>query len=133
MYNEFIPFINKIKINLKNFILPQDDLNEKEKFIIEIIESLLLNKDTNCSFSYLSGTYLIINQSLNINIRIDYYNINISGGEIIFSTNTSIKFNQIVFNLLNKNIEDNKLEIENKFFENEIESLKNINNKLIIE
>jgi hypothetical protein len=133
MYDDFIPLINKIKSNFKNLILPKENLNERERFIIDIIESLILKQDTNCSFSLLSGTYLIINETLNINVKIDYNNVMILGNEIIFSTNTSTKFNEIIFNILNKHIEDDRLEIQNKIFENELETLKNINNKLINE
>ncbi len=111
---------------LKNKMFPPYRPNQKEQLILDIVNNLCEQSDTDILMAPLSGRYYIINKRLEYWLRIWDDGITITNHKFTFSNNGLQSFQAIVIKIVEKAIEKSRDEFETAVFQNEVELLENI-------
>jgi len=100
--------------------------NSKEKLIIDIINNLCIQSDTDMKIAPLSNRYYIVNKRLQYWIKVWEEGITITNHKFSFTQKSITKFHSELINIIEKHIEESRLVFENTVFENEINLLEDI-------
>jgi hypothetical protein len=111
---------------LKNKLIPPYKPNEKEQLILDIINNLCAQSDTDILMAPLSGRYYIINKRLEYWVRLWDDGITITNHKFTFSNTALQSFQAIVIKIVENAIEKSRDEFETAVFQNEVELLENI-------
>ncbi len=111
---------------LKNKLIPPYKPNQKEQLILDIVNNLCEQSDTDILMAPLSGRYYIINKRLEYWVRLWDDGITITNHKFTFSNTSLQSFQAIVIKIVEKAIEKSRDEFETAVFQNEVELLENI-------
>jgi hypothetical protein len=111
---------------LKEKIIPKYKLNEKETLILDVINNLCQQSDTDILMAPLSGRYYIVNKRLEYWVRVFDDGITITNHKFTFSNTSPQGFQGMVIQIVEAAIEKSRDEFESAVFQNEIELLENI-------
>jgi len=111
---------------LKNKLIPPYKPNQKEQLILDIINNLCEQSDTDILMAPLSGRYYIINKRLEYWVRLWDDGITITNHKFTFSNTALQSFQAIVIKIVENAIEKSRDEFETAVFQNEVELLENI-------
>ncbi len=111
---------------LKNKLIPPYKPNQKEQLILDIVNNLCEQSDTDILMAPLSGRYYIINKRLEYWVRLWDDGITITNHKFTFSNTAVQSFQAIVIKIVEKAIEKSRDEFETAVFQNEVELLENI-------
>lgn len=115
---------------IKEKFFPSYKPNDREQLIVDIIESLLSDADTECITAPISGKYYITNKRLSYWVKVSGENITITNHKFTFSSNAVLTFNDYVIGIIRDYLEKDRQEFEDTVFENEIELLENIKSNI---
>jgi hypothetical protein len=111
---------------LKNKLIPPYKPNSKEKLILDIVNNLCEQPDTEIKMAPISGRYYLVNKRLEYWVRIWEDGITITNHKFTF-TNTALQsFQEGVIKIVENAIEKSRDEFEQAVFQNEVELLENI-------
>jgi hypothetical protein len=117
-------------MDMKNWILeklnPSHKPNDKEKLILQVINTMCEQADTDILMAPLSGRYYLVNKRKEYWIRIFDNGITITNHKFTFSYTGVGKFHDGVIRIVEKAIEKSRDEFETAVFQNEVELLENI-------
>jgi hypothetical protein len=111
---------------LKNKLIPPYKPNQKEQLILDIVNNLCEQSDTDILMAPLSGRYYIINKRLEYWVRLWDDGITITNHKFTFSNTALQSFQAIVIKIVENAIEKSRDEFETAVFQNEVELLENI-------
>jgi hypothetical protein len=111
---------------LKNKLIPPYKPNQKEQLILDIVNNLCEQSDTDILMAPLSGRYYIINKRLEYWVRLWDDGITITNHKFTFSNTALQSFQAIVIKIVENAIEKSRDEFETAIFQNEVELLENI-------
>jgi hypothetical protein len=111
---------------LKNKLIPPYKPNPKEQLILDIVNNLCAQSDTDILMAPLSGRYYIINKRLEYWVRLWDDGITITNHKFTFSNNSLQSFQAILIKIVENAIEKSRDEFETAVFQNEVELLENI-------
>jgi len=111
---------------LKNKLIPPYKPNPKEQLILDIVNNLCAQSDTDILMAPLSGRYYIINKRLEYWVRLWDDGITITNHKFTFSNNSLHSFQAILIKIVENAIEKSRDEFETAIFQNEVELLENI-------
>ena len=111
---------------LKNKLIPPYKPNPKEQLILDIVNNLCAQSDTDILMAPLSGRYYIINKRLEYWVRLWDDGITITNHKFTFSNTALQSFQAIVIKIVENAIEKSRDEFETAVFQNEVELLENI-------
>jgi len=111
---------------LKEKINPKYKLNEKEQLILDIVNNLCEQSDTDIKMAPLSGRYYIVNKKLEYWVRVYDNGITITNHKFTFSNTSPQEFQNMVIKLVEATIEKSRDAFETTVFQNEVELLENI-------
>lgn len=111
---------------LKEKIIPKYKLNEKETLILDVINNLCQQSDTDILMAPLSGRYYIVNKRLEYWVRVFDDGITITNHKFTFSNTSPQGFQSMVIQVVEAAIEKSRDEFETAVFQNEVELLENI-------
>jgi hypothetical protein len=99
---------------LKNKLIPPYKPNSKEKLILDIVNNLCEQPDTEIKMAPISGRYYLGNKRLEYWVRIWEHGITITNHKFTF-TNTSLQsFQSIVIGVVESAIEKSRDELDRK-------------------
>lgn len=116
--------------SLKKLLVKEYQLDETETLIRDVIVGLLKREDTEAITAPISSTYYIFNEGLHYHIKLDGFTIVITNHKFTFKEGLSVKFGEILVQLVKEHMEKHRKEFEKRVFDNQIELLKNIKNSL---
>lgn len=119
--------LNKIK----EIINPKHKPSQKEKLIIDIIQNLCDQSDTDIRMAPITGRYYIVNKRLEYWVRVHDDGISITNHKFTFSNNASQIFQSILIKIIQNTMERHRNEFETTVFQNEIELLQNISKNIV--
>jgi len=111
---------------LKNKMFPPYKPNQKEQLILDIVNNLCEQSDTDILMAPLSGRYYIINKRLEYWVRLWDDGITITNHKFTFSNTALQSFQAIIIKIVENAIEKSRDEFETAVFQNEVELLENI-------
>jgi hypothetical protein len=111
---------------LKNKLIPKYKPNKKEELILDIINKLLGQKDTDIKMAPLSGRYYIVNKRLEYWVRVYDNGVTITNHKFTFSNTSPQMFQDMIIRLVETAIEKSRDEFETAVFKNEVELLQSI-------
>jgi len=111
---------------IKQKLNPPHKPNDKEKLVLEVINTMCGEADTDIKMAPLSGRYYIVNKRLEYWIRIFDNGITITNHKFTFSYGGIPKFHDSVIRIVEAAIEKSRDEFEEAVFQNEVELLENI-------
>jgi hypothetical protein len=111
---------------LKNKLIPPYKPNQKEQLILDIVNNLCEQSDTDILMAPLSGRYYIINKRLEYWVRLWDDGITITNHKFTFSNTAVQSFQAVVIGIVESAIEKSRDEFETAVFQNEVELLENI-------
>jgi hypothetical protein len=111
---------------LKEKMIPKYKPNEKEQLILDVINNLCEQSDTDILMAPLSGRYYIVNKRLEYWVRVYDDGVTITNHKFTFSNTSLQTFQAIVIKIVENAIEKNRDEFETAVFQNEVELLENI-------
>jgi len=121
----------------KELFIKEYQFDETETLIKDVVKSLLKQKDTEAITAPISMTYYIRNYRMEYFIKTDGETIMITNHKFTFKQKMSIKFSEIIMNIIRdfmetnrKEFENSVKEFENSVFKNQLEMLKNIKESL---
>lgn len=116
--------------SLRKMLIKEYQPNETEILIKDVIVGLLKKEDTEAITAPISGTYYISNEELQYHIKLDGFSITIANHKFTFKEGLSVKFGEMLIELVKEYMEKNRKEFEQRVFNNQIQLLKNIKNSL---
>lgn len=115
---------------IKDIINPKYKPNQKEQLIIDIIQNLCNQTDTDIRMAPITGRYYIVNKRLEYWVRVYDDGISITNHKFTFSNYSPQLFQSMLIGIIQKTIEKHRNEFENTVFQNELDLLKNIFNNI---
>ena len=112
-------------MNFKLFNSPHIP-NAKEKLILDIVNYLCPQSDTDMRMAPLSNRYYIVNKRLQYWVKVWEEGVTITNHKFTFTQNSAAKFHSELIDIIESHIEDSRLEFENTIFINEINLLEDI-------
>jgi len=112
---------------LKETISPSYKPNEKEQLILDVVENMCNQSDTDIKMAPLSGRYYLVNKRLEYWIKIYDNGITITNHKFTFSHYAAQAYQDLIIRKVEAAIEKSRDEFEAAIFQNEIELLENIN------
>lgn len=116
--------------SLKKLLIKDYQLNETELLIKDVITNLLNQKDTEAMIAPISLVYYIYNSKMEYYVKTDGFSIMITNHKFTFKEGMSVKFGEIITNIIKEYMETNRKQFESRIFENQLELLKNIKKSL---
>jgi hypothetical protein len=120
----FSTFLDK----LKGKYIP----NEKEQRIIDIVEEMCNQSDSDIKMAPLTHRYFIVNKRLEYWIRISEFEVTITNHKFTLNYSGNAKFHTLLQNTVSNSIEQARNEFEETVFQNEVELLDNIKQSLTL-
>lgn len=118
------------KLNLFQYIaekfFPKYKPTQHEELIIEIINLLFNESDTECITAPISERYYISNKRLGYWVRIGDTAITITNHKFTYVSQSPMNFNNYVVRVVREHIERDRQEFEKEIFKNELDLLTNI-------
>ena len=111
---------------LKNKLIPPYKPNAKEQLILDVVNNLCEQSDTEIKMAPISGRYFLINKRLEYWVRVWEDGITITNHKFTFSNTGLQSFQGIVIKIVETAIEKSRDEFEQAVFQNEVELLENI-------
>ncbi len=111
---------------LKTKLIPPYKPNSKEKLILDIVNNLCEQPDTEIKMAPISGRYYLVNKRLEYWVRIWEDGITITNHKFTFTNSALQSFQAKVINIVEASIEKSRDEFEQAVFQNEVELLENI-------
>lgn len=111
---------------LKEKIAPSYKPNQKERLILEVVENMCKNSDTDIKMAPLSGRYYLVNKRLEYWVKVYDNGITITNHKFTFSHYGIQAFQDIIVRKVEAAIEKSRDEFEEAIFQNEVELLENI-------
>jgi hypothetical protein len=125
--------LNRLKLNnLFKKIVPKEELNENQLLVKDVLSLMLSTDGTEAITAPISGKYYISNEKLGYYIMIGDFSVSISNHKFTFEQSVSVKFREILIDVVKKYMEQSRLEFEKRIFNNRTELLKSIKNNLLI-
>ena len=118
--------LNKIK----EIINPKYKPNQKEKLIIDIIQNMCDQSDTDIRMAPITGRYYIVNKRLEYWVKVYDDGISITNHKFTFTNHASQLFQSVLIKIIQKTMENHRNEFESTVFQNEMELLENIFNNI---
>lgn len=111
---------------LKNKIIPPYKPNQKETLLLDVVDNMCKQSDTDILMAPLSGRYYLVNKRLEYWIRLYDNGITITNHKFTFSYTTLPAYQDILIKKVEAAIEKSRDEFEQAIFQNEVELLENI-------
>jgi len=111
---------------LKEKVVPTYKPNEKEKLILDVVENMCNQTDTDIKMAPLSGRYYLVNKRKEYWIKIYDNGITITNHKFTFSHYGIQAFQDLIIRKVEAAIEKSRDEFEEAIFQNEVELLENI-------
>lgn len=116
--------------SFKKLFIKEYQLDETELLIRDVVKNLLKQEDTEAMIAPISLTYYIHNSKLEYYVKTDGFTIMITNHKFTFKEGMSVKFGEIITNIIKEFMEANRKGFESRIFENQLELLKNIKQSL---
>jgi hypothetical protein len=114
----------------KEKFFPSYKPEEHEQLIIDIINLLFDQDDTECLTAPISGKFYITNKRLNYWIRIGDSAVTITNHKFSYVAQSAITFTDYVTKVVREHIERDRIEFEKTVFQNELDLLQNIKSNI---
>jgi hypothetical protein len=111
---------------IKEKINPSYKPNEKERLILDVVENMCNQNDTDIKMAPLSGRYYLVNKRKEFWIKIYDNGITITNHKFTFSHYAIQSFQDLIIRKVEAAIEKSRDEFEEAIFQNEVELLENI-------
>ena len=111
---------------LKDKLNPKYRVNQKEQLILDIINNLCEQADTDIKMAPISGRYFLVNKRLEYWVRIWEDGITITNHKFTFTNSALQSFQKLVIDIVEGAIEKSRDEFETAVFQNEVDLLENI-------
>lgn len=115
---------------LINKFVPKYIPNKKQQLILNIVQNLCDQPDTDIRMAPITGRYYIVNKRLEYWIRVYDDGISITNHKFTFSNHGQIAFQSLIVQIIHNTIETHRNEFETTIFQNELELLENIVNNI---
>lgn len=114
----------------KEKFFPSYKPEEHEELIIDIINLLFEQDDTECLTAPISGKFYITNKRLNYWVRIGDSAVTITNHKFSYVAQSAITFTDYVTKVVKEHIERDRIEFEKTVFQNELDLLQNIKSNI---
>lgn len=114
----------------KEKFFPSYKPEEHEALIIDIINLLFEQDDTECLTAPISGKFYITNKRLNYWVRIGDSAVTITNHKFSYVAQSAITFTDYVTKVVKEHIERDRIEFEKTVFQNELDLLQNIKSNI---
>lgn len=111
---------------IKKTLIPTYKLNDKETLILEVVNNLCSQQDTDILMAPISGRYYIVNKRLEYWVRVFDDGVTITNHKFTFSNTSPQGFQHMLIKVVEAAIEKSRDEFETAVFQNEVELLGNI-------
>jgi hypothetical protein len=111
---------------LSEKLVPKYKPNKKEQLILNIVQNLCDQADTDIKMAPISERYYIVNKRLEYWIRVYSDGISITNHKFTFSNHAPQTYQMMLVKIIQSTIEKHRNEFETTIFQNEIEMLENI-------
>jgi hypothetical protein len=111
---------------LKDKLYPKYKPNDKEQLILDIVNNLCEQSDTDILMAPISGRYFLVNKRLEYWVRVWEDGITITNHKFTFTNSALQSFQFLVIKIVENAIEKSRDEFETAVFQNEVELLENI-------
>lgn len=118
---------------LKDKVLPKYTPNKKEELILDIVQKLCDQPDTDIRMAPITGRYYIVNKRLQYWVRLSEDAVSITNHKFTFSNYSPQVFQTHLIKIVQNVIETHRNDFETTVFQNEVELLENISNNIINE
>ena len=115
---------------IKEKFIPSYKLTEHEQLVVDIVELLFNQEDTECITAPLSGRFYITNKRLNYWIKVGDTTVTITNHKFTYVTQSPILFNDYLIKVIKEYLEKDREEFEKQVFQNELDLLKNIKSSI---
>ncbi len=105
---------------------PPKPLNRKEELIVEIIETLCGDEDTDIKVAPVSGRYFLINKKMEYWVRINEFEVSITNHKFTLNYIGTPNYHSKLVEVVRGAVEKARDIFEKTVFENEVELLENI-------
>ena len=115
---------------LSEKLVPKYKLNKKEQIILNIVQNLCDQPDTDIKMAPITERYYIVNKRLDYWVRVYPDGISITNHKFTFSNHAPQTFQGMLVKIIQGTIEKHRNEFETTIFQNELELLENIFNNI---
>lgn len=112
-------------------IKSEEKLNENQILVKDVLNLMLQTDGTEAITAPISGKYYISNEKMGYYIMIGDFSVSITNHKFTFEQSVSLKFREILVNVVKTYMEDSRLAFEKTIFNNQTELLKGIKNNLL--
>jgi len=131
MQMSLISFSHHFMQSFKQLISPEYVKNEKEQLLEEILNLLLFSySDTECITAPVSGVYYISNSKLGYWMKVWDEGVTLTNHKFSYSHAGNLKFQKMLIETIHQFMENDRAQFEQTVFQNEIELLKQIKEKV---
>jgi hypothetical protein len=125
--------VDAIHIKIHNFIFPPYKPNEKEQLLLEIFSLLLYSRwhETECITAPVSGIYYVTNEKLGYWAKVSDDSITLTNHKFSFNHQGNFKFQKMIIEMIQEFMEIDRAQFESTVFQNEVEMLKEIKEKVL--
>ncbi len=128
--------VSKLEIihnKIQNFVTPRYVPNEKEQLLLEIFSLLLYSRlnETECITAPVSGIYYVTNEKLGYWAKVWDEGITLTNHRFSFNHVGNYKFQKIIIEMIQEFMEMDRAQFERTVFQNEVEMLKEIKEKVL--
>jgi hypothetical protein len=111
---------------LSEKLVPKYKLNKKEQIILNIVQNLCGQPDTDIKMAPITERYYIVNKRLEYWVRVYADGISITNHKFTFSNHAPQVFQGMLVKIIQGTIEKHRSDFETTIFQNELELLENI-------
>lgn len=115
---------------LSEKLVPKYKPNKKEQLILNIVQNLCDQPDTDIKMAPISERYYLVNKRLEYWLRVYPAGISITNHKFTFSNHSPETYQMMLVKIIQSTIEKHQNEFETTIFQNELELLENIVNNI---
>jgi hypothetical protein len=115
---------------IKEKLIPPYKPNQKEELILDIVQKLCDQSDTDIRMAPITGRYYIVNKRLQYWVRLSEDAVSITNHKFTFSNYSPQVFQTHLIKIVQNVIESHRNDFETTVFQNEVELLENISNNI---
>lgn len=125
--------VQSLHTKIYSFIFKPYLPNEKEQLILDIVSLLLFSRPdtTECITAPVSGIYYVSNEKLGYWAKVSDDSITLTNHKFSFNHEGNFKFQKMIIEMIHTFMENDRALFEQTVFQNEVEMLKNIKEKIL--